>query len=193
MPSLRIGRQASRRRRHDRLATALASIAVLAATGTTITPAFAAPTRSDEVGVTPGSVRHCVIVLDKIRPGETTSRVRAHECAVGKLPRIAASSTLLMTWYQYTSFGGESTRIEGYDGPCDSSGYGISDVGAGWWGGSWWDNRISSFKVYNHCNWTTYFTNVNYGGDGSASRGSERDVGDLVDNRISSMTTRRWD
>ncbi len=50
-----------------------------------------------------------------------------------------------MTWYDDTNFGGANTEIRGDDGPCDWSGYGITDVDS--WASSW-STRISSFKTW---------------------------------------------
>lgn len=183
-------------RNRARMGAALSAAALAAAalTATLAPVAHAAPATgsggSGGNGVVADTTRHCVILLDKIKPGEDTSRVRAKECAIGKKPEVAANSVLLMTWYQLTKYGGESTYIEG-GAKCDSEGYGIRDVGAGMWDGPWWNNRISSFKVYNNCDYTTLYNGYNYGGDRHKSyRGNENDVGNYMDNRTSSLTIR---
>jgi hypothetical protein len=44
------------------------------------------------------------------------------------------------------------------DGPCDSAGYGIHQFD------SFWNDRVSSFKVWNNCNYTRGYLNKDYGG-----------------------------
>jgi hypothetical protein len=109
----------------------------------------------------------CRIVLEKIRPGESESRVYSRDCYDSHKEMSSAkkiepfSSTLLMTWYVDANYRGRSTFIEGKDGACDHDGYGVRNVD-GWAGG--WNDVISSFKSWNHCNYVVGYTDINYGG-----------------------------
>jgi hypothetical protein len=104
---------------------------------------------------------HCVVVVRKVQPGESLSRIKSLECYDTEMEAEAspllAASILIMTWYKDINFGGSSTRITGSDGPCDTLGYGISNVPPAWWG-------ISSFKSWNRCNVVQAFLEPNYGG-----------------------------
>jgi hypothetical protein len=104
--------------------------------------------------------QHCVVVLDKLRPGQSTSRVLSRTCAeradAPALTRAAASSTLLLVLYEHINFGGASTRITGAYGPCDAEGYGVSALVSSW------RNRVSSFKGFNYCNVVELFDGINY-------------------------------
>jgi hypothetical protein len=133
----------------------------------------AAPGEGDASGETAAAlgadraVPTCRIVLEKIRPGESESRVYSNDCYGSQQEMLAArkiephASTLLMTWYVDANYGGASTYIEGHDGPCDRDGYGIRNVNGWAWG---WNDVISSFKSWNHCNVTWGYTDINYGG-----------------------------
>lgn len=108
-----------------------------------------------------GSGSHCTILLEKIHPGHTESRVLSYECAETQVEADAlpaAASTLLMTWYKDIRFGGDSVPIRGVDGPCDASGYGFSDINA-----DGWNDSISSFKGWNRCNRAVAYDHKNYG------------------------------
>ncbi|MCX4582919.1 hypothetical protein [Streptomyces sp. NBC_01481] len=130
----------------SRTSLALASAACLVALGT---PASAA-------AGTPGgaaSETHCVIVVDKVKPGETVSKVVPRGCFTGSesaaraeaaVP-VAAAETHLMTWAEHADYGGAYTHIYGSAGPCDSAGYSFRP-------GSWWSSRLSSFLVEGGCN-----------------------------------------
>jgi hypothetical protein len=116
-----------------------------------------------------GAGQHCVVVLDKLRPGQTTSRVLSRTCAdradAPALTKAAAASTLLLVLYQDVNFGGASTRITGAYGPCDAEGYGFSNLGS-------WRNKVSSLKGFNWCNVVDLYDNINYGGAYLAGFGS---------------------
>ncbi|WP_394834375.1 hypothetical protein LVJ94_48535 [Pendulispora rubella] len=134
------------------------------------------------------SGRHCRVVLEKLEPGETESRVAADECVADEkdFTLNPAASTLLMIWYEHPYFGGESRAIYGNAGPCDSAGYGVSDVGANWY------SRISSFKGFNSCNDITAFVGTKYTGYwvGWGTHAAELAIGDVgpdLDNNIRSF------
>lgn len=100
--------------------------------------------------------QHCVILLAKRLSGELTSRVLSQQCAAREQDLAPLTgTTLIMTWYENLNYGGTTTDIR-VSAPCDSGGWGISDV-HNWKG-------ISSFKTWNLCNTVEAFTNTNYGG-----------------------------
>lgn len=132
-------------------ATAVAAT-VLALTGTYSSAATAADAHT---------TRNCVIVLDELQPGQTTSRVLSHTCTTGaasaKVQPASIQSTLLMTWYADANEGGASTQIRGSSGGCDASGYGFAYVGDDW------NDRISSYRLFGTCNSISGYDNSNYG------------------------------
>ena len=113
--------------------------------------------------------RHCVVVLDKLRPGQTSSRVISQTCAdradAPALTMAAATSTLLLVLYEHVNYGGASTRITGAYGPCDAEGYGVSALVSSW------RNRVSSLKGFNYCNVVEIYNGINYA-EFLASRGA---------------------
>jgi hypothetical protein len=140
----------------------------------------------------PAAQEHCVIVVEKLKPGQTTSNIRSQTCASRPgSPQLqqtsALAGTLLIVLYEHHTYGGASTRIEGSDGPCDAAGYGISALN------STWRNRMTSFKTFNWCNVIDLYDNNNYGGAflggwGSAtSTLSVSNVGSYANDRTNSM------
>ena len=113
--------------------------------------------------------RHCVVVLDRLRPGQTSSRVISQTCAdradAPALTMAAATSTLLLVLYEHVNYGGASTRITGAYGPCDAEGYGVSALVSSW------RNRVSSLKGFNYCNVVEIYNGINYA-EFLASRGA---------------------
>jgi hypothetical protein len=93
--------------------------------------------------------QHCVVVLDKLRPGQTTSRVLSQTCAeradAPALTKAAAASTLLLVLYEHVTYG-----------PCDAEGYGVSALVSSW------RNRVSSLKGFNYCNVVEIYDGINY-------------------------------
>ncbi|MEV0385503.1 hypothetical protein [Nonomuraea sp. NPDC050643] len=103
--------------------------------------------------------RECQIVLGPAPAAGEASPVLSQKCASsGERLAAPAADTLLMTWYENFNYGGASTKIYGSGGPCDTGGYGIANVGPAW------NDRISSFKVFNNCNYSSTFQHENWGG-----------------------------
>jgi hypothetical protein len=108
----------------------------------------------------------CQMVIGKAAPG-AISPVLSYECAAPGQGLVApAVATLLMVWYKGGKYTGDSTSIYGYYGPCDDTGYGISNVGSGW------NDHINSWKVFNACTYSSDFQNINYGGSCSIYSGN---------------------
>jgi hypothetical protein len=128
----------------------------------------------------------CVMVVDHLQPGERTSRVLWSTCVKGnrhvQIPNICTGTrTLIMTWYADIKYGGNSTKIYGCGGPCDSAGYGIGYVGDAW------NDIISSFKVWNNCFYSRAYTNSNYGGTCKRYHNNVSWVGSRMNDKISSF------
>jgi len=149
---------------------------------------------------------HCMTVLARLQPGQTASDVISHECAaneedLGKSGRFSADDKrLLIVWYEDVGFNGNSEKIYGFAGPCDSDGYGIPNVGV-WDDPQWpfggWNDVISSFKTLNHCNHVTAYQHENYGGRQQtwhspfASGVAVTYVGDKMNDTITSFLIKR--
>jgi hypothetical protein len=144
------------------LAMSLTSVAALAS------PAAAAPSN-------PASAAHCAAVLDKVRPGESESRILRRACAsTPEGARVALSAatpgfaplaaTALMTWFEHAEYsvagGGSSYTFYGNYGTCDGLGYSIPNITKA--AGRFWHDRISSFKAYGDCNLVTLYRGNDY-------------------------------
>jgi len=149
--------------RARRLATLLVMVAITTALS------GVAPAAAGGKPMPAAAGQHCAVVLDKLRPGQSSSRVLSQACAdradASALTTAAASSTLLLVLYEHVNFGGASTKIYGAYGPCDAEGYGIRDLGS-------WRNKLSSLKGFNWCNVVDLYDNINYGGAFLAGFGS---------------------
>ena len=148
--------------------------------------------------------RYCQIFIAKLQPGETTSRILSEQCSsqppassttstqlLGAfsgmqptLPHACISfinGTLLMRWWTDANHRGSFTDIRGCDGPCDSAGYGISYVG------DTWNDKISSFQVFNNCIHTRAYENADFSGLCQAYNGDIDFVGSALNDEISSF------
>lgn len=180
--------------RHDGVGTSDETQAV----GTGTTSNDLAATNAAILANPTGSGSYCSIVLDKIQPGQTQSRVLSYTCAESEVARdslTASTTVLLMTWYKDANFSGSSTTINGCCGPCDAAGYGIQNVGSSW------NDVISSFKSFNNCNRVRGYADINYGGTGATWQDlsgigvtpalSVSFVGSTMNDRISSFLLNR--
>lgn len=150
-------------------------LAVLFAVGT-FTSTFAGAAHAATQG------EHCLLILAPLQPGETTSHVLSRQCAQGNQKLVApASSTHLMRWWADINHTGAFTDVNGSSGPCDSTGYGINYVGDAW------NDRISSFQVFNNCTFTRAYANANYGGFCQGYNGDIDFVGGTLNDHISSF------
>ncbi len=152
--------------------TMLALLLAVGAFATTLTQtAHAAPPAT-----------HCLIVLDRLHPGEQSSRVLSRHCVQANQPLVApAGSTHLMRWWADAGYRGDFTDVDGSSGPCDSTGYGFNYVGDGW------NDRISSFQVFNNCTFTRAYSDADYGGVCQAYSGDTSYVGYALNDAISSL------
>lgn len=131
--------------------------------------------------------KHCITVVEKIPGQHGKSRVVSNRCSTSTEPLFApASDVLLVTFYQDAVYGGDHDDVYGSSGPCDSEGYGLSDLSDAS------DNvsGISSYIYGNDCNDQTYWTDTDYSG---ASNGNLNDcpyVGDTWNDNLYSMKLR---
>ncbi|MGC0406709.1 hypothetical protein RKD27_009353 [Streptomyces sp. SAI-126] len=121
--------------------TSFALCLVVAALFTTAmaTPSAAAPAKDTQL-----AGKHCTVVVEPVKSGETASRVTSQTCSDAGTAAVSRSGrTLLMTWYEHAGYGGDSTDVYGDYGPCDADGYVLST--------GLWRYSISSFITYNSC------------------------------------------
>ncbi|MET8686795.1 hypothetical protein ABZV77_21525 [Streptomyces sp. NPDC004732] len=145
------------RKNKNLLSAGLACLAVFAA----VPPGAAGATSASQGGASAGA-RHCITVLDKLGPGERTSRVVERQCtregeSMAQLRGRMAPRELLVKYWDGHYFDGDSDEIRGRDGGCDAAGYGVPDMGA-------FNNRVSSFRTFGTCNSVQLFENPSYDG-----------------------------
>jgi hypothetical protein len=151
-------------------------------------PAVAAHAAAPQTG------EHCAVVIEKLRPGQTESRVVSHECGHDpRLLRAAKASTRLMTWFDKKGFsvadGARSFAVFGSEGPCDTAGYAISDV-ARFAHDDFWHDRISSYKTYAGCDEQHLCRAKDFDWCVSVDGYDVEDVGWYLDDEIDSMKIR---
>lgn len=124
---------------------------------------------------------HCVLTLH--RADAPTAR-----CGAAADTREARAGALLMTWYADAGYGGDTTDVRSTDGPCDTGGSGVSDIGGAL--GRSWDHAISSFRTFGDCAIVQGFENNRYAGESRIWVGDQPYVGDDWNDRISSLVVR---
>lgn len=128
--------------------------------------------------------RHCVTVVDKIPGQHGISRVVSNQCSSSLAPlAVPADKVLLVTFYGDINYGGSHDDVYGDSGPCDSSGYGLSDLG---------DviddvDGISSYIIGNDCNSQQYWTDTDYDGDSTTNANDCPWVGETWNDNLYSM------
>jgi hypothetical protein len=122
-------------------------------------PASASPSKSSAAG-------YCYTVIAKINPPAPASRVVARHCYATSAKASVAESqipdteTSLVTFYQNEGYTGNSDTIYGKNGPCDPSGYGLSNLS---YENSFVVGGISSYKTHNSCGGQSYYKLASYG------------------------------
>jgi hypothetical protein len=164
------------------LARTLGLSAALAAVAATTAFAPAAAPRG-------GAQRYCAVVVDKATSPHRASPVVTRACAdspeAGPLLAARGDNTLLVTVYENYGYTGAQTSIYGRGGPCDSSGYTLSDTS----GANSAVNGISSYRLFSSCNRSAIFTGTDRSGTGSAVlSGDQWYVGDAWNDNVNSMT-----
>jgi hypothetical protein len=132
-----------------------------------------------------GTGSHCAVLLDKLQPGQTESRVVSYTCADSEQALASlqpAASVKLMTVFLDINFGIKIKDFFGAAGPCDASGYSINNVGADA------NDRISSFQTFSSCNHTVAFVDINQSGGSQGYNGTSISfVGNAMNDQISSF------
>lgn len=150
--------------------------------------AFAATPAAHAASVSTAQTTHCAMVLAPLQPGEQTSQVVFSQCIQGNQPLVVPNaSTPLVTVYLADGFTGSRTTIFGNAGPCDATGYKIDKMPIV--NNINFNNNISSYKVFNNCDFTR-----DYSGNGETGDCAGTFVGDVfslagtgMDNRMNSM------
>jgi hypothetical protein len=131
---------------------------------------------------------HCQVVLDKVRPGESSSRVLSSQCArAGQTLVAPRASVPILTIYEHLNYGGRSKTFYGSAGPCDASGYAINDVGGIPLHPSWWRTRVSSLYYGNNCIYQNGYTGFNRTGTCAHYHHNTGYVGASMNDRIVSF------
>ena len=129
------------------LGTALATVLLAVA----LSPASA---NASPAGAT--TAKHCYTIIEKIVPSAPAARVIARGCAsttaAADLARQKAVPNCgcapLVTFYQNVDYAGYDDTIYGKDGPCDYTGYGLSDLT---YENDYVISGISSYQTHNCC------------------------------------------
>jgi hypothetical protein len=136
--------------------------------------AFEAPKPRTDEG------QYCVMVLDKLQPGEAVSKVVKSACSTDAASVLATCADPLIRIFWDINYGPPGVTYCGNAGPCDASGYGIGYLGS-------FANQVSSFKVYDTCNFTRLFDYTYYRGETITYVGSRSWVGSTFNDRAESI------
>jgi hypothetical protein len=152
--------------------------------------ATAAPV-GNGTGQQAGAKRHCITVVDRIQPRGPQVRVVSKQCTDDPIAQPLAlprAEYLIATFYEDSGFQGASDEVWGDEGPCDSVGYGfsdLSDVLDGWV----WDGGISSFTLNSGCNASLIYDDYNFTGNSTGTGPVVPFVGQSFNDNIYSMRT----
>jgi hypothetical protein len=134
------------------------------------------------------STRQCGYVLDRIKPGETSSDVLRQACSSSEDALVSElgvqSNTLLIALYSDANYGGFVYNFWGAFGPCDSAGYGIRNLAGEF------NDRISSWQIgSSSCSGVYMYTDAFYSGQMAYWHWYTQVpyVGDAMNDRISSI------
>ena len=166
----------------NRLFTSAASLALLVGL-LVVSPGHAsAKGAQDHAGAARDA--HCIVVIDKVRPGETSSRVVRSACGE-QVPATTAAEVPLITYYEHLNFAGRSKTVYGSAGPCDADGYRIGNVGDLWC--LFWNVNITSFRYGSGCYYVNAYDHVNLNGTCWHYNGNTGYVGASANDTISSF------
>ncbi|GHJ53082.1 hypothetical protein Nm8I071_23890 [Nonomuraea sp. TT08I-71] len=157
-----------------------ATVAVAAGMLVALPGAAAAKAPSDVSG------DHCVIVLDRMKPGQTESDVIARKCSddPADLTHVGTLAlTPLVTFFDHAGYGGKSRQLSGSYGTCDSAGYGFSSLTWDSEGGPW----VSSIRLHGNCDRARGFYNTQYSGYTEVWYGSTPYIGDQLNDHLYSL------
>lgn len=149
----------------------LAAIALALAGGSVAsaaTPGNSAPPTSN--AAKPAAGKYCLSQAAPVSPGSRDLTITSTTCsdtarAGTTLPdNVAqpAATQLLVIFHQNLNYGGAYDTIAGSFGPCDSAGYGFTNLS----NVEFNVGGISSYEYAagSNCNYASYYTGTNYGG-----------------------------
>jgi hypothetical protein len=149
---------------------------------TALTVAMTVGAGSAEAAVDTGT--HCAVVLDKVHPGETVSRVLSTTCARDATPKVALASIPILSIWENLNYTGASKTFYGGSGPCDAAGYIIRDVGDNGIHLAWWRTHVSSFMWGNNCSYVNAYKGGNNTGFCAMYHGNVGYVGAFMNDKI---------
>lgn len=139
----------------------------------------------------------CYLIVNKVEPGQAASDVVGKGCEAGLQAKLGSSpqarpnteaaavtAVPIVELYADTSYGGKSFIIYGNQGPCDSSGYSISDAS----NPNTQVGGISSYIASGNCQSQQVFNQTQFGGQGGTFNGYRQPaVGTAFDNKVLSL------
>lgn len=122
-------------------------------------------------------VRYCLTEVARINPSEPTTSIIGRICSDRHDPGSTLPAgtdmrqeTLLVTFYQNVDYGGLFDSISSQNGGCNAAGYSLPDL-KGIGGG------ITSYQLFNRCDFATYWTGVGFTGRKHTHKGNDPNVG----------------
>ena len=132
----------------------------------------------------PSGGKHCVTIIEKVPGQGSKSRVVSNDCTTGSTSlAVPADSVPLITFWQNDNYSGWSNTVYGKSGPCDSEGYGMSDLSVVQIN----VDGISSYTYDSNCDEQRYYDGLYYGGDWRTNFLDQPYVGDLWNDNLWSM------
>jgi hypothetical protein len=127
---------------------------------------------------------HCAVVLDKVHPGETASRVMSESCSTSATSVVPLASIPILSIWENINYTGASKTFYGGSGPCDAAGYIIRDVGDNGIHFAWWRTHVSSFMWGNNCSFVNAYKGGNNTGFCAMYHGNVGYVGAFMNDKI---------
>lgn len=164
----------------------IASLALAVAALSIGTTAHAAPAKS--------GTRHCGVLLAKVRPGETSSKVLKEACSSSQAGMAKAlgvqEDVILLSLFKDADFQGDAKNWLGADGPCDSAGYAIPNLHTTLPWNSFDDSISSWYQGTAFCNYVNFWSDPYYSGKHVAwpHYTSVSYVGDYINDQTSSIS-----
>jgi hypothetical protein len=146
--------------------------------GPTATPASAAAPGGN---TSAGPQQNCVVVVDKLRPGQQVSDILQTRCSTDPAFSALICGDPLVRMYENLNYGGYGYTFCGGYGTCDAAGYGFRDMGG------FGNNILSSFKVYDACKFVRIYDSTGFGNLMVTYYGNRSYVGDQYNDRTSSF------
>ena len=171
------------------LAAGVAALTLAAPAAASAAPANHAAARSPQV--------YCLTEIARIHPGQPETRIVSEKCSTRHAPGSelpagvkVASETLLVRFYENIDYNehqpGLTDTLSGAFGPCDTVGYQFKDTS----GKNSKIHGISSYKLYNNCQFASYWWNKNFHGrKNGAVPGNNRYVGSAWNDHVWSFRT----